>query len=108
MSVEDAQDYSPEKIEYWLTHWGELQAAAEGGTGATGNGAGRGDRLALACMLADLERAADELPLHWTSTLQIFRLQSRARVWSQRRLTLEDVGVETAIARMARTLGWKP
>lgn len=109
MTVEADQDYSPEKIEYYLSHWAELQEAAEGGTGSlAGGGGGRGDRLALACLLADLERAADDLPLYWKGTLEIFKLQARARVWSQRRLNLEDISLHTAVLRMARSLGWRP
>jgi len=100
-------DYSPERIEYYLSHWAELRGAAEGGTGSlNGRGGGNRDRLALACLIADLERAADDLPQHWVGTMQIFRLQSRGRLWSQRRLQLEDVGLQTAVLRMARALGW--
>lgn len=105
---EEDMDYSPEKIEYYLRHWGELQSAAEGGTGSlSGGGGGRGDRLALACLLADLERAADELPLHWTGTLEVLRLQAR---WKRPRPVpaqpLEEISVHTAITHMARRLGW--
>ena len=108
MTVDVDEDYSPEKIEYYLSHWSELQEAAEGGTGSLGGrGGGRQDRLALACLIADLERAADDLPLYWSGTLQVFRLQARARVWSQRRLQLEEIGLQAAIHRMARALGWK-
>lgn len=100
------EDYSPEKIEQYLRHWQELLAGAEGGTGSNGQGAGRGDRLALVTLVADLEQAADALPLNWSATLQVFRFQMRARIWATRRLTLEDVPVDRAIEAMARHLGW--
>lgn len=104
---EAPDDYTPEKIEYYLAHWGELQSAAEGGTGGlNGSGGGGRDRLGLACLLADLERAADDLPSHWSGTLQIFRYQARSRIWAQRRLVLEEVDIHTAVLRMARSLGW--
>jgi len=108
MSDTPEDDYSPERIQYYLAHWGELASAAEGGTGGlNGSGGGSGkDRLSLACLLADLERAADELPAHWSGTLQVFRYQARARVWAQRRLSLEEVSIDTAVVRMARSLGW--
>lgn len=108
MSTTDAEDYSPEKIEYYLKNWPDLQEAAQGGTSSiVGRGWGKGgDRLSLACLIADLERAADDLPQHWTGTLQVFRMQSRARVWSQRRLQLEEISLHTAAVRMARSLGW--
>lgn len=100
----DDEDYTPDKIEYYLEHWRELQNAAEGGTGSLGGGgAGRGDRLALACLIADLERAADDLPWHWTGTYEVLRLQARPR---QRRPNMQTVPLQTAIVRMARGLGW--
>ena len=105
--TDDVDDYSPEKIEYYLEHWDELQSAAEGGTGSlSGGGSGRGDRLALASLLADLERAADELPPHWTGTLEVFRLQARWRRPVALARPVEEISVHTAIAHMARRLGW--
>jgi hypothetical protein len=109
MKSERDYEYSPEAIRFYLDHWRELRAAAEGGTGGlNGNGAGGGrDRLALACLLADLEGAADKLPLEWTGTLHVYRAQGRSQVWVERRQALESVAEETAILRMARSLGWQ-
>jgi hypothetical protein len=105
----EADDYSPDQIRYWLAHWRELQVAAEGGTGSlNGGGGGQRKRLDVACLLADLERAADQLPLQWSATLEVFRSQGRQRVWAQRRLGLEDTSLEVAIQAMARSLGWAP
>lgn len=104
---DDDEDYTPDKIEYYLSHWGELQNAAEGGTGSLGgSGAGRGDRLALACLIADLERAADALPKHWTGTLEVYRLQARWRRVVPATGQVEQVSLQTVIDTMARTLGW--
>lgn len=108
---DQAEDYSPEKIEQYLRHWRELLAGAEGGTGSNGRGAGRGDRLALVALVADLEQAADALPLEWSATRVVFWYQQRAQEWSSRRPTpgrfmLEDVPVERALEAMARYLGW--
>lgn len=103
----EAEEYAPDQIRYWLLHWRELQAAAEGGTGSlNGGGGGKVHRLDVACLLADLERAADQLPLQWNSTQDIFRSQGRIKVWAHRRLGTEDVSLDAAILRMARSLGW--
>lgn len=104
-----ADTYSPEKIEYYLHHWHDLQVAAEGGTGSLGgSGGGNGNRLGLADLLADLEAAADQLPLEWKATLQIFLWQQRGGAWRLRRLHLNhDHSTDEAILRMARSLGWK-
>jgi hypothetical protein len=76
--------YSPDAIRFWLggakcprCRWAMLESAREGATGCTGMGSGRGDRLALILLKADLERAADSLPTHWQSTELIFRRQHR-------------------------------
>ena len=120
MSVEReitaVDDYTPEIVEHHLRHWQELAAAAEGGTGTlNGGGAGRGGRMALVCMVADLERAADKLPINWTTTHAVYVLQGRLKAWHKR---VEDAGglgaiamqhraVEHAAEHMARVLGWK-
>ena len=102
-------EYSPDSIHLDLVHWPELQAAAEGGTGSlNGRGAGRGERLGLITRIADLEQAADQLPLYWSGTLEVFRMQRRQREWGRRRLVLEDVSFDAALAHMARSLGWRP
>ena len=104
-----ADEYSPEEITYWLSHWPELQSAAEGGTGTlNGHGGGSGKRHNLVLVLADLEAAADKLPLDWTSTLEIFRMQNRLAVWRRRRLQMTSMSVDQAVYRMAQALGWRP
>ena len=103
------EDFSPERVRWYLEHWDQLASSAEGGTGSlAGHGAGRGDRLTLACLIADLEAAADKLPLDWRATAEVYKLQHRGRIWVQRRLQLDDRhSVDSAIAAMARSLGWK-
>lgn len=106
----EVADYTPEKIRYYLGHWEDLKSIAEGATGSiAGSGRGNaGDRKALAVLLADVESAADALPLDWDCTLQIYRLQSRGRVWAKRRLNLDpNHSLDEAILRMARHLGWR-
>lgn len=119
-------DYSPERIVYWLTardcargrcNWAMLESAVEGGTGATGMGAGRGERFGLAHLKADMERAADDLPIFWTVTRVIFSRQHRYSVWLARwsmagKPTLDDppslpAALELACWRMAESLGWQ-
>jgi len=103
-------EYSPECIEQYLHFWDELHAAAEGGTGSlTGRVKSKRDRLSLACLVADLEAAADVLPRRWASTGTVFRLQRRFREW----LVLVDGPVDRghsdlweAILAMSRALGW--
>lgn len=109
LEQEKADTYSPEKIHYYLTHWHDLQVAAEGGTGSLGGGGGgNGNRLGLADLLADLEAAADQLPLEWKATLSIFLKQGRGQQWRLRRLHLNhQPSVDEAVVRMARWLGWK-
>jgi hypothetical protein len=103
-------EYAPECIEQYLRFWDELHAAAEGGTGSlTGRVKSKRDRLSLACLVADLEAAADVLPRRWASTGTVFRLQRRYREW----LVLVDGPVDRghsdlweAILAMSQALGW--
>lgn len=104
--------YSPEVIEYWLRHWPQLASAAEGGSGGSGVGAGRGGRFAMVCIKADLEAAADSLPLNWSTTARIFKIQRR---WKQYLARCEQAGprggeIEQPLVvcywRMAEFLGW--
>jgi hypothetical protein len=119
-------EYSPEAIRFWLTgrcprcRWAMLESAVEGGTGASGMGSGRGKRLSLVLIKADLERAADSLPLYWQSTEFIFRRQHRAEsLYKARRTTMAipehlrdaehpvpSVALDNAIWAMSRFLGW--
>lgn len=121
------QEYSPEAISFWLSgrcahgcHWAMLESAVEGGTGATGHGAGRGDRFGLAHLKADLESAADTLPVYWQATRLIFSKQHRYSVWLARWHMAGDSttgpdqealelprAVEDAVYRMAQALGWQ-
>lgn len=75
----------------------------------------------VAVLLADLEHAADALPIHWRATATIFHAQQRADVWAARLATHrmlgfqrpQDHGIEPsdsghrALGMMARTLGWR-
>jgi hypothetical protein len=85
------QDYSPEQLRYWPSgrcpacRWAMLASAAEGGTQASGAGAGRGERQGLSHLKADMERAADSLPLHWQTTALVFRKQHRTDTLTARR-----------------------
>ena len=103
------EDYSPDRIRWALSHWQDLQEAAEGGTGSlAGQGGGNGNRLGLADLLADLEAAADQLPLDWKPTLQVFLAQGRGSTWRMRRLRMnDDHSLDEVIYRMARGLGWE-
>jgi hypothetical protein len=103
------EDYSPSHIREHLRRWRELQAIAEGATGSLAStGGGHADRTEVADVIADLERAADGLPLDWRGTLEVFRLQERAREWGRRRLVLDDsIDLERAIEFMAHSLGWR-
>ena len=119
---EDHESYSPEAIRFWLLHWSTLVSATEGGTGASGHGAGRGGRFGLVCLKADLERAADQLPLYWQATEFIFARQRRAKWLYERRRTTPAVpddqrqyeppipsdALEQACYRMALFLGYRP
>jgi hypothetical protein len=103
------EDYSPEQIRYWLEHWRELEIAAEGATGSlNGQGGGKRGRMDTVVMLADLERATDQLPLEWAATRAIYDAQGRAQVWLKRRQLDAGITLDQAIARMARALGWRP
>lgn len=103
------EDYSPAQIRTHLRRWKELRAVAEGSTGSLAMpGGGRADRTEVADLLADLEQAANSLPLEWAGTLEVFRLQERAREWGMRRLMLnEQFDLERAIQFMSRSLGWR-
>lgn len=91
-----------------------LVSACEGGTGSTSHGAGRGDRATLSCIRADLEHAADQLPLHWATTAKIFKIQQRWKIYIARCAQAGHRGGEieqpvgVCCERMARTLGWTP
>ena len=111
--VTQDEEFSPERIRYALEHWGELEVAAEGGVGSLARGGGGGDRLGIAGMLADIERASDQLPIDWLPTLKIFRAQRRQQTWADRRrgrqlpIRLDDNHtVDECLWRMARFLGW--
>jgi hypothetical protein len=74
-ALDDDGDYSPERIDWAIRHWPELESAAEGGAAAPwGRTSGGGDRMALASLLSDIQRAA-ELVLapypHWTSARRL-------------------------------------
>lgn len=113
--INEAEDYAPEMIEAYLHGWGQLQSAAEGSTGhVPGYTSGRKDRLSIACLVADLERAADQLPPTWASTREVFRLQHRRREWGERigwdnnRVDNNHRDLFEACRRMAASLGWQP
>lgn len=81
------EDYSPEMVNHWLRNWEVLEAAAQGGTSSGYEGAGGGlhDRLALATLKADLERATDLAlckRIHWGSVRRIYELQGRRLDWA--------------------------
>lgn len=107
---DETEDYTPEKIREYLRRWPELVASAEGGTGSlNGNGAGRGDRLGLVAMVADLEYAADRLPPEWAATRAVFRMQERAAPpYAGALVGVDDRPLDAAVRRMAATLGWEP
>lgn len=95
---------------------------------ASRGGDKRGDsRSALVGLLADLERAADSLPIPWTVTREIFRAQGREDIYdirlaACRLFPLRPVDAERepidgrgrphsrgeAYRRMAIALGWTP
>src|SRR6266705_1862701 len=82
-SVLDDEDYSPELVDHWLRTWTEKRAAADGGTGQRYDSAGGGkhDRLTIAAVLADLERATDQVlrdRLHWSAAKKVYLRQGRA------------------------------
>lgn len=106
--IDEAEDYSPEKIKEYLRRWPELVASAEGGTGSlNGNGAGRGGRLSLVVLVADLEYAADRLPKEWSATRAVFRMQARVCPPAlDGRVSLAERSLDAAIRRMAVILGW--
>jgi hypothetical protein len=125
--VTDQDDYSPDSLRFWLTgkcprcRWSMLESAVEGGTGSlSGSGSGRGGRLGLANLKADMEHAADQLPLFWSVTTVIYRkqhresaLQSRRSMASAFETHLGDlehpdhaVALSDALWRMAVSLGW--
>lgn len=76
----------------------------------------------IAVLLADLEHAADALPIHWATTRVIFHAQLRADVWAARLATHrhlgmprpQDRGIEPpdsdhrALGLLAQALGWQP
>ncbi len=125
--ADELDEYSPDALAFWHSgrcsrgcRWAMLESAVEGGTGASGMGSGRGNRLSLALMKADLERAADQLPVYWRATRLIFSKQHRYSVWlarwkmagnpesgeDQEPLEL-PAAVELALWRMSLSLGWQ-
>lgn len=91
-----------------------------------GGGSGGDSRLGPIGLIADLERAADTLPIPWESTRRIFAAQGRTQIYEIRRaahnifpLRLSDTEAEPtddrgrprsrgeAYRRMAIALGWK-
>jgi|SRR5215471_20327841 len=115
MLTAEAEEYCPENIREVLERWREWEAGAEGGTGPSLDGkGGKGrSRLDIAAYLADLERAADQLPLEWLATLKVYRAQGRRQAWADRRkvsrlpVKLNDYyTVDDCLWRMARFLGW--
>lgn len=98
-----------------------LESAVQGGSGSSGTGSGRGERFGLAHLKADLETAADQLPLHWQATAWVFSRQHRYSVLVARRraqsVTLEaiepdehpvpSVALDNVYFQMARSLGWQ-
>jgi hypothetical protein len=108
-------DYTPEVVADHLLHWAQLEVAVEGATGPNyqGSRGGRHGRETLVAIKADLERAADSLPLHWQQTARIFRLQRRWQVYLARRAqaglpagTSDGLGFDGCCTLMARALGW--
>lgn len=126
--TQPGDEYSPAQIRYWLAgrcpqcRWSMLESAVEGGVSSGASGAGRGERFGLAHLKADLEHAADQLPLHWQSTAFVFSRQHRFSALTQRRQRTPPVvgdwresehpvpsqALDDAIWRMARSLGWIP
>jgi hypothetical protein len=122
LSDQHSTDYSPESILFWLKHWPMLISATEGGTCSNGLGAGRGKRQNLSDLKADLELAADKLPIHWQSTEYVFYRQRRAQLLRDRRQAtralppdqlehespIPSKALDDACWKMARALGWIP
>lgn len=124
-----ADDFSPEQIAFWLRgsscragrcNWAMLESAAEGGSGSSGMGSGRGERMGLVHLKADMERAADQLPLYWQVTRLIFSRQHRYSVWlarwnmagsptsgAEHEHPELNAALDLAIWRMAVSLGWQ-
>lgn len=106
-------EYAPELCDYWLRNWEALTSAAQGGTGASGQGSGRGDRLALVCMQADLERATDLAFVdrwHWRSVQRIYELQRRplpCRTGQAQEPAMSACAWWLAMSRIAAQLGWR-
>ncbi len=120
--LDEANEYSPEVVQFWLTggRWRLLTSGAERlgvnvdrAFGTAGNG------TTLPVIKADLETAADRLPLLWRSTAWVFRKQERWRVYLDRRAAFaggprpqEREPADPVIARaacferMAAALGW--
>jgi len=78
----------------------------------------------IAALLADVERAADALPIHWQATAAVFRWQGRDLVWGVRLATHRLMGLQrpqdrlmeppdpkqathVVLGMMAQTLGWR-
>lgn len=123
--------YAPEKIRFWLSgrcwldqgcRWQMLESACEGATGSLSKGAGSGERSGLSHVKADLERAADGLPIYFQATRFVYVKQHREDVYKRRRQTERSLhpderesespkateAYEQILERMARYLGWVP
>lgn len=114
-------DYTPESVDFIIRAWVPLHAAAEGGTVRYEGGPGRGDRLAIATILADVTWATDFALLylrHWHAVQRIYQWQNRPldfesqiRPLVLRRATLEQepsppFAYQSCCERIARFLGW--
>jgi hypothetical protein len=112
--------YSPGVIRFWLGREGrEILYGTPGAVSQRYEAVrSRGDRLSIICIKADLERAADSLPLHWRTTSRIFRLQRRWGEYLEKCRNKERGGLfeqmsdtdafDEAVELMARSLGWRP
>jgi hypothetical protein len=116
-----SSDYSPDVVRHYILHWHELAEMAQG----TSNGmfarstGGSGGRTTFAIIIADLEHAADCLPIYWQSTEFIFRRQRRRQVYATRRQLFQvpeeqrqyespipSQALDASVYRMALALGW--
>ena len=103
--------YTVDTVMFWLSggRWEMLVSATQGGvsSGARGGGNGLG-RMGLVALKADLEQAADSLPIYWRSTSKIYKLQWRWNEYISRRGAVgrvndpePDPGIDLAMLRMA-------
>lgn len=87
-----------------------------------GGGAFGPSEMDVAILLADLEHAADALPLHWRATARVFARQGRTDIWGARLATHRFLGLprrqdrlieptdadHRVLGLMALALGWRP